>query len=178
MSIDINTLSSDELFELAKQRKQEEENTESRKAAIVVMQNRRRQLEAEHAKALTGIDSQIRGLHEQRAQVIIQHKTAVDQIDKQLSELTRQVRQTEKQAAKVVARPPEPSVEAKDDSVYADAILATLDKRTDISESLLKEQLKAAGLDTSELRRHLDQLVREGRLVNRGAGNYALGRQR
>lgn len=173
MSIDINKLSSDELFELARQRKQEEEKNDARKAAIVVMKNRRKQLEAEHANALATVDANIRGLHEQRAQVIIQHKTAVDQIDRQLADLTRQVRQAEAQAAKLAHPADVPGAAA-----YADAILAALDKRADISESLLKEQLRTAGLDTKELRRHLEQLVREGRLVHRGAGNYALGRRR
>jgi vacuolar-type H+-ATPase subunit H len=196
MAIDINDLSSDELFELANKRKREEEETESRKAAIVVMKNRRKQLEAEHAKALAGVDSQIRGLHEQRAQVIIRHKTEVDQIDKELTELVRQVKQAEASAARTVrkaeppqaepvrtAEPPQADTVRKAeppqaDTVYADAILATLERRTDISESLLKEQLRAGGLDTTELRRQLDQLVREGRLVHKGSGNYALGRRR
>lgn len=53
-----------------------------------------------------------------------------------------------------------------------------LRNRTYISESLLKEKLKAANFDTSNLRKQLDQLIHERRIENKGRGNYALGKRK
>lgn len=50
--------------------------------------------------------------------------------------------------------------------------------RSYISESLLKEKLKANGFDTSNLKQDMEKLIREGKLEKKGPGNYALGRKK
>ena len=49
--------------------------------------------------------------------------------------------------------------------------------RSYISESLLKEQLRARKVNTSSLHKHLEDLVREGKLASGGGGNYSLGKK-
>lgn len=50
--------------------------------------------------------------------------------------------------------------------------------RSYISESLLKEKLKLNGFDTSDLKKEMDKLIREGRLEKKGIGNFALGKRK
>lgn len=50
--------------------------------------------------------------------------------------------------------------------------------RSYISESLLKEKLKANGFDTSNLKQDMEKLIREGKLEKKGPGNYALGKKK
>jgi FtsZ-interacting cell division protein ZipA len=57
-------------------------------------------------------------------------------------------------------------------------IRSMMRNRTYISESLMKEKLKAAAFDTSNLRNQLDQLIYEKRLDKKGAGNYTLGKRK
>lgn len=50
--------------------------------------------------------------------------------------------------------------------------------RTYVSESLLKEKLKAGGFDIRNLKQDIEKLIREGRLEKKGIGNYALGKKK
>lgn len=50
--------------------------------------------------------------------------------------------------------------------------------RSYISESLMKEKLKAANFDTSNLRKQLEQLMHDKRVENKGRGNFALGKRK
>lgn len=165
MQVDITALSSDELFELARQKKQHEEEFGTRRIALEELKERRRQLEIEHAKALAGVDQRISELHLKRGQLVIKHKAAVDAVDQEIVRLTREAKN-----ATAAAAPPNPNA-------TADLICALTAGRPYISESLLKEQLRAKGHDVSRLPRILDLLVRDGRLLNKGSGNYAPGKR-
>lgn len=57
-------------------------------------------------------------------------------------------------------------------------IRSIMRNRTYISESLLKEKLKANGFDMSNLKKEMDKLIREGKLEKKGSGNFALGKKR
>lgn len=59
-----------------------------------------------------------------------------------------------------------------------DRIRHIMGSRSYISESLLKEKLKLNGFDTSDLKKELDKLIREGRLEKKGSGNFALGKRK
>ncbi len=50
--------------------------------------------------------------------------------------------------------------------------------RTYVSESLLKEKLKASGFDIRNLKQDIEKLIREGKLEKKGIGNYALGKKK
>lgn len=50
--------------------------------------------------------------------------------------------------------------------------------RTYVSESLLKEKLKAGGFDIRNLKQDIEKLIREGKLEKKGIGNYALGKKK
>jgi hypothetical protein len=62
---------------------------------------------------------------------------------------------------------------ATDDDL-AQAILEALKGRNDISDSLLREKLRIKGFALANLPKQLDRLVREGRISNKGGGNFAL----
>ena len=57
-------------------------------------------------------------------------------------------------------------------------IRSIMRNRTYISESLLKEKLKANGFDLSNLKKDMDKLIREGKLEKKGSGNFALGKKK
>lgn len=59
-----------------------------------------------------------------------------------------------------------------------DRIRHIMRSRTYISESLLKEKLKSNGFDTTDLKKEMDKLIREGRLEKKGSGNFALGKRK
>ena len=50
--------------------------------------------------------------------------------------------------------------------------------RSYVSESLLKEKLKASGFDIRNLKQDIEKLIREGKLEKKGIGNYALGKKK
>lgn len=166
MSIDINALSADELFELARKKRLLEKEAEARKAAVAELRERRNRLTEEHSRALEAIDREIRELHQRRGELAIRYKQAVDAIDREIAVASR-----EPEAAPPPAAPATKTPSAQAD--LAGAVLALLKARREMSESLLKERLRAQGFDTSRLARQLEQLLRERKIVNRGGGNYA-----
>lgn len=187
MTVDINTLSSDQLFELARKRRQEEEQrVEARESAIRGLKQQRAQLVAEHAKALESVDYQIRDLHNKRAQLVIRHKAAVDTLDQQVAELQQEAKSDQgdpRESKPSPAATPAPATRSGGRSpLTADtlhAVMVELIKgRTYLSESLLKEKLRGRGIDVSQLGKQLEQMTRAGRIVSRGSGNYALGKQK
>jgi hypothetical protein len=58
------------------------------------------------------------------------------------------------------------------------AILDLMKGRSDISENLLRDQLRAKKLDTTKLRNHIETLLKQGKIVNKGYGNFALKRKK
>lgn len=179
MAIDINQLSSDELFQLATKRKrQEEEHAAARRAAIDELRKRKDELAAEHARALESIDASIQQLHNQRAHLVIRHKAAVDAVDRELAERRREAKRAS------ITEPPNPGVVpsgATPQSTNADfaaTVLELMKGRTDISESLLKEKLRARGVSVANFGKQLEALVKEGKIASRGGGNYGPGKGR
>lgn len=181
MVVDINHLSSDELFELAKLKRQREEDIQVRSGALATLKERRKQLELKHAKDLESVDTQISELHKKRAQLVIMHKAAVDAIDREIAELARDARSAESRSPRTAAKgmPAKPERVAVNVPVdFASVVLEVLAKRNDISESLLKEQLRARRVPTAEFSTQMERLIRAGRVVSKGGGNYALGKKR
>lgn len=178
MSVTINHLSSEELFELAKLKQQQETEGRERTRALADLKERRKQLEFKHARALESIDTQISELHRKRAQVVIMHKAAVDAVDREVAELAREARNAEaaKAAAERVVRPTARRVPAE--SGLASVLGEIMKGRTSISETLLKEQLRVKGWDVGGFGKQLEQMVRERLLVSKGGGNYTLARKR
>jgi hypothetical protein len=181
MAIDINQLSSDELFELATKRKrQEEERAAARRIAVAELKKRKDELVAEHAHALESIDNSIRELHNQRAHLVIRHKTAVDAVDRELAERRRETRRAAPSAGaqpqlSVVQQAVPTKTQGGD---FAAAVLDLLKGRADISESLLKEKLRARGFTVTNLDKQLEPLLKQGKIASRGHGNYSSCRKR
>lgn len=80
------------------------------------------------------------------------------------------------QAATTQAKPASEG-DAALDKLYS-LIRDMMRNRSYISESLMKEKLKAANFDTSNLRKQLEQLMHDKRVENKGRGNYALGKRK
>lgn len=197
MLVNIEELSAEELFELAQKKKSEEADA-ARRAAVQERVNearkRREQIVREFDQALAANDQELQALQKAREQLITRHRAALAVIDKNLSDL-------EKESAAAVAVPaaaakpvaaaappptpaaavppaPRPPARAETSENLPEAIMELLVGRNTISESLIKEQLRLRGLNTSDLSKVLDKLTREGRLVNRGSGNYGPGKKR
>jgi len=79
--------------------------------------------------------------------------------------------------SKAAAPKPMSTGSSSTDDLY-NLIRGMLRNRTYISESLMKEKLKAAAFDVTNLRNQLDQLIYEKRIDKKGAGNYALGKRK
>jgi DNA-binding MarR family transcriptional regulator len=52
-----------------------------------------------------------------------------------------------------------------------------LKRRSEMSESLLREKLRSRGIKVAELSKQLDKMVSRG-LLQRRANNYSLGKRR
>jgi hypothetical protein len=207
MLVNIENMSAEELFELANKKKQAEEDAAKRAAALErvgEVRKRREQLMREFEQALAASDKEMQALQKQREQLITKHQAALAVIDKNLAELEQDLPGDDapapakpaapakpvtpaKAAAPAPAKPaapvPEPAPEParrsdKGGDDLADVIMEIMAGRQSISESLLKEQLRTRGHSSTELGKVLDQMVRAGRLVNRGYGNYAPGKKR
>lgn len=162
-----------------------------------------KKLKLEHVRALESIDAQIRELHEKRARIVIRNREATEAIQREITEIAREVKrvhsaQVEKPApetpavealaaeASKSALQPNPEVatvaeersakpDPADDAV--DAIRELLKNRGEMSESLLREKLRAKRVNVGELSKRLDKLVNAGILRRRGS-NYSLSKKR
>lgn len=200
MLVNIEDMSAEELFELANRKKQAEQEAAKRAAAlerIGEVRKRREQLMREFEQALAANDKEMQALQKQREQLITKHQAALALIDKNLAELEQDIAageaaaQPAKAAApakapapatpKVEPAPEKPARRASDKAEPADElgdlIMEIMAGRQSISESLLKEQLRSRGHSSTDLGKTLERLVREGRLLNRGYGNYAPGKK-
>lgn len=154
------------------------------------LKRRKKELTLKHARALKSIDAQIRELHDKRGLIAIRHKEASDSLEREIAELTRQAKRFQAERAKRASQPPvpgrtpaapepagaRPGTTSSPDDVSA-AILELLKGRNDISESLLREKLRAKRLNVSELSKQLNKLVSDG-LLRRRANNYSLAKKR
>ncbi|MEW6647279.1 MAG: hypothetical protein AB1450_08785 [Pseudomonadota bacterium] len=200
MLVNIEDMSAEELFELANRKKQAEQEAAKRAAALErvgEVRKRREQLMREFEQALAANDKELQALQKQREQLITKHQAALALIDKNLAELEQDIAAAEPPAqpakaaapAKAPAAKAEPAPEkpaparrasdkAEPADELGDLIMEIMAGRQSISESLLKEQLRSRGQSGTDLGKTLERLVREGRLVNRGYGNYAPGKRR
>lgn len=202
MLVNIEDMSAEQLFELANKKKHAEEEAARRAAAqerIGEVRKRREQLMREYEQALAANDKELQALQKQREQLITKHQAALALVDKTLTELEQDMGGGEAPAAKSAPKPapasrpaaaaPEPAPEkpapvrrvsdkpSRLDEL-ADVVMEIMATRQSISESLLKEQLRARGVAATDLSKVLDQLVRDGQLVSRGYGNYAPSKKR
>lgn len=202
MLVNIEDMSAEELFELANRKKQAEQEAAKRAAALErvgEVRKRREQLMREFEQTLAANDKELQALQRQREQLITKHQAALALIDKNLAELEQDIAAAEppaqpaKAAPAKAAPPATPKAEAapvaekparrvsdKAEPVdeLAELIMEIMVGRQSISESLLKEQLRSRGQSGTDLGKTLERMVREGRLVNRGYGNYAPGKKR
>ncbi len=177
MAIDFNNLSADELFELAKRKRQDEEREKARLASVAGLRERRKQVAEEHKRALEGIDAQIREMHQKRGQMALRYKQEVDAIDAEIENLSREARSAQPASNKGTApssQPPQAPVKSGPEGGLEAAIVSILRERKDISEGLLKERLKARGFNVTGLSKELQRLIKVGLVVDRGRDNYAL----
>jgi DNA repair exonuclease SbcCD ATPase subunit len=197
MSVDISKLSSKELFELAKRREQEEQEANKRQEHLKAAQTKREELIKKHEGALAATDKAIKELKEKREKQVADFEAALVPVEQEIKKLERLVKEDiarseaaeppPKPAAAAPVAPPSATkpaapktpaaVEGSTEELYG-LIRNMMRNRSYISESLLKENLKSAGFETANLRKQLEQLMREGRLDNKGRGNYALGKRK
>jgi biotin carboxyl carrier protein len=158
------------------------------------LKQRKKELTLKHGQALRSIDAQIRGLHEKRGLIAIKHKEVTDRLDREIAELNRDAKRVQAEKARAAqvarasqehaqaARAPAPATAApKSPGASIDdirtAIVGLLKGRADMSESLLREKLRAKRMNVAELSKQLDKMVSDG-LLHRRANNYSLGKRR
>lgn len=189
MLVDLDELSASELLELAR-KKQQQEAEKARAAAaaarLTQLHKRRAQLVADQERALAILEKELQALQQRRAQLIASHQSALAALDREIAEVgAGKDAAAEQSAAPPVATVPasvadEPAVSSRaqegdnDKPDIAVAVQRLLKGRMDMSDSLLRERLRNDGYDVSRLDKVLERLVREGKVLNKGAGNYAL----
>lgn len=203
MAIDISNLSSEELFELARKRQHEEQSEAERttiKDRLAELKKMRALILSKHDEALANTDKAIAELQKKRSKLETENAEALGAVDKEMQELNNKLDKLAaapkpKPAAPVapapaISTPPAEKPEAASSSLARQAATANVTPdeimthvrelmlgRSYISESLLKEQLRARKVNTSSLHKHLEDLVREGKLASGGGGNYSLGKK-
>lgn len=190
MLVNIEDMSAEELFELANKKKHAEEEAAQRAKAqerINEVRKRREQLTREYEQALAANDKEMQALQKRREELITKHQAALAVIDNTLTELELDSRDPEPPPARKATPAPAPEKPAPARRVaeksgvldeLGDVVMDIMSSRASISESLLKEQLRSRGHSSSELGKVLEQLVRDGKLVSRGYGNYAPSKKR
>ena len=197
MLVNLNELSASELLELAKKKQQEEQESARRSAKVArlaQLRKKREQLLADQERALLILDKELQSLQQRRTQLVTSHQTALAALDKEMAEVSAGARAPEMDMRAPAAEPavsnaapaavgvasadgsPEPQPETRpvpgvDPSV---AILNLLKGRVDMSDSLMRERLRGLGIDAGRFAKAIAQLMREGKVVSKGAGNYAL----
>ncbi len=207
MTVDINNLSSKDLFELAKRKEKVEQEATQRVKRLAEVRKQKAQLIARHEETLAATDKAIRELQEKRTRLVSDFKTALTPIELDIQELERKVKADQVKASssapketipvaptplgtpvKSVPQQAAPASQPKTASSPTDAadssekllekIRKIMQSRSYISESLLKEKLKANGFDTGNLKQDIEKLIRDGKLEKKGPGNYALGKKK
>lgn len=193
MAIDLKSLnlSSKELFELAKQQEQIEKEDAERTEKINELKNQRESLIQSHNTLLNATDQAIRELTRKRNGLIATHEESLGKLDQEIRELEQLSEKAAKAEEEKLATLPATSEASANSSPGAfkrpkssqpsgdieSALAEIMKKRPTISESMLKEQMKSRGFDTSNFGKLIDKLVRDKTLVSKGGGNYALGRK-
>lgn len=210
MNVDIKTLSSKELYELAKRKEQVEQEAQQRVSRLADARKQKAELIAQHEAAIAATDKAIQELQEKRTRLVAEFKVTLAPIELDIQELEGKIKSAqaasstaqqeptptplspietitiEAAAAPPIENEPEPSEPPKESAAsVADSSDELMDKirhimrsRTYISESLLKEKLKANGFDTHNLKTDIEKLIREKKLEKKGIGNYALGKRK
>jgi septal ring factor EnvC (AmiA/AmiB activator) len=195
MLVNLNDLSADELLKLAR-KKQHEEQERARHSARVThlaqLRKRREQLILDQQRALLILDKELQSLQQRRTQLVMGHESALAALDKEMAEVSAGActPETESAAAPGAApageetskqtggapdeRAPAAEERRTPDATLATAILDLLKGRVDMSDSLMRERLRGLGIDAGRFAKAIAQLVREGKVVSKGAGNYAL----
>ncbi len=195
MLVNLNELSASELLELAKKKQQEEQESARRSAKVArlaQLRKKREQLLADQERALLILDKELQSLQQRRAQLVTSHQTALAALDKEMAEVSAGARASEMgmpvpaaEPSVANASPAAPGVapaggssgpqpETRPDVDPAAAILNLLKGRVDMSDSLMRERLRGLGIDAGRFAKAIAQLVREGKVISKGAGNYAL----
>ena len=164
MSIDLSKLSSKELFELAQQKEKEEQEAAERQSKIDELQAQRDAMLSEHKNVLVLTDKKIREMQEQREKLLADHELALSKLDKEIQALGGHT-----------TAPAETAQE--NNSKLKTTIRQVMNKRAYISAGLLKEKLAAYGIKPANFNKDLEQWVKDGWFINKGKGNYALGKK-
>lgn len=167
MGVNLEELSSDELFELAEKKKQQEKEQAEHAARRDAVIAERDTLISEHKSILLLTDKKIRDMQEQREQLVREHEEALRSIESRLHDMGGDIG---------TASSSIPATKKDDDEKLRSTIRQVMNKRDYISSSLLREKLQASGVKPSNFNKELEQWVRNGWLISKGKGNYALGR--
>lgn len=110
MSIDLSTLTSEELFELATRRASEEQaqaRLNVMRDQLEKLEKRRTQISDEHRRGLTIINGQLLELKKRRTNIVVEYEKGLAAIDAEIRELTAGTTE-EKQPTPAPAEPPAP----------------------------------------------------------------------
>jgi hypothetical protein len=186
MARPIEDLSARELFELAKKKLHlEQEETKRAELASRAMEFKKRheQLLARHEQQLASIEREFAALTQRRAQVIGSFQSKLSDIEREMASVKSSVVMVETEGTiHILPVLPAETPLAKEtrgsaDDTLAETILEIMKGRMDISDSLLREKLRASGHGLTNLNKILERLVREGKITAHGLGNYGLKRR-
>lgn len=186
MQINIEDMTAEELFALANKKKEAELESAKQdeiKNKLVEIRNRREHLIREFEQSLAATDKEIQALQNQREQLLGKHQVALAFIDNNLAELEQSIARPNKIEPAQKSSPTTITTPSRKDKGHdkqeelAAQIMQILAGRKSISESMLKEQLRARGFSTSQLDKIMHALIREERIVDHGFGNYAAGKK-
>jgi len=196
-----------ELARKRQQEEQSEAQRAALKERLTELKKMRGLILSKHDEALAGVDKAIAELQKKRTQLISEHEEALSGIDKEMQDLNAKLENAPaaatppaaapvpaptpaapKPAAPVAAPPVETPAASSSSLARKAASEATPEEimihvrelmlgRSYISESLLKEQLRARKVNVSNLHKQIEELVRDGKLASKGGGNYALGKK-
>ncbi len=192
MLINLDELSANDLLELAR-KKQQQEEAQARMAArasrLAQLRKRREQLSADQERAIAILDKELQALQQRRLQLVASHQRALAALDKEMAEVSAAASDADPGAERTEAKAATPPVASGPTPNGAGpvtaagtgsapgmdmAILKLLRGRMDMSDSLLRERLRDQGYDMLKFSKTLDALLREGKVVSKGSGNYAL----
>lgn len=172
-------------------KKYEEELAETDRK-IEELNTQRRTMTEGHQKALAMLDHKLKTLSEERqakkasreSETPPQTKEKAPSPDAEVKEPLIQEElppPSENEVDEPAPRPEKkPKTKGKDEAEELEILLEHLQKmmkgRSYISDSLLREKLRAANFKPANLGKLLDTLVRQAKLVRRSGGNYVLGR--
>ncbi len=150
MSKNVEEMSAQELFALAERKRHEEQEAQKAEMAerIEALKEKRKELKAEHKKALTALESEF--------------TRAMADIDKELEVLGAKPRSGNG------------SFTGGRKGSTSNKILAIIGAAGKIKSTDIRDKLEAEGIDTKNLNQQLAYLKRNGKVSNPGRGVYAI----